>query len=218
MWSFTSVVFLKCDFTVYIVSKPKHFHWINAWSKRFVVLQSTAVLSMFVALPVPGGSIFLEPPNLGRHLPPLLHEDTISRRSVAAVAASLSTISVPKIQNSKETWGFLLSRGLFTTCKVIRILLWHQCISVYWQKQRPPPQLIDAPQSSPGNSHSDVMSRFLPVRQGQQWEGGRGLHHIIFPQRGRPAAYSCLMAPSCHMASQAAATQERQMLWLHKDL
>lgn len=133
-------------------------------------------------------------------------------------AASLATISVSKIQN-KETWAFLLSRGLFKT-------KWSEffsgiILSAFTDKSKePPPQLIDEPlfQSSPGNSHSDVMSRFLPVRQGQQWEGGWGLHHIIFPQRGRPAAYSCLMAPSCHMASQAAATQERQMLWLHKDL
>lgn len=116
-----------------------------------------------------------------------------------------------KNPKQQRNMGFLLSRGLFKTCKVIRFFSDKS-------KEPPPPQLIDEPQSSPGNSHSDVMSRFLPVRRGQQWEGGWGLHHIIFPQRGRPAAYSCLMAPSCHMASQAAATQERQMLWLHKDL
>lgn len=42
--------------------------------------------------------------------------------------------------------------------------------------------------------------------------GGVRLCHIIFPHRGTPAAYSCLMATSCHKASQPAATQERQML------
>lgn len=56
----------------------------------------------------------------------------------------------------------------------------------------------------------DVMSLF------PQWDKGnnRGecLCHIIFPLRGTPAAYSCLMATSCHKTSQPAATQERQML------
>lgn len=120
-------------------------------------------------------------------------------------------------QHRKDTTCDLLhSGGLFQQRKVIRILLWHRCV-----RQKPgSQQLVDEPlsQSSPGNSHSDVMFLFPPVRRGQQWEGGWGLHHIIFPQRGRPAAYSCLMAPSCHMASQPAATQERQMLSLHKDL
>lgn len=137
--------------------------------------------------------------------------------SVTDMAASLATISVSKIQNKKENWGFLLSRGFFKTCKVIRILLWHRCISVYWQKQRTPPAYRWASVVS-WKFTQWCNVPFPPSETGQQWEGGWGLHHIISPQRGRPAAYSCLMAPSCHMASQAAATQERQMLWLHKDL
>lgn len=193
--------------------------------------------------PVPGGSIFLASPSISHHQ---RREDTVSpwspshtclrsrcwaakgggwcliclfrsRCSVTAVAASLATISVSKIQNKKENWGFLLSRGFFKTCKVIRILLWHRCISVYWQKQRTPPAYRWASVVS-WKFTQWCNVPFPPSETGQQWEGGWGLHHIISPQRGRPAAYSCLMAPSCHMASQAAATQERQMLWLHKDL
>lgn len=36
-----------------------------------------------------------------------------------------------KNPKQQRKMGFLLSRGLFKTCKVIRILLWHQRISVY---------------------------------------------------------------------------------------
>lgn len=74
-----------------------------------------------------------------------------------------------------------------------------------------------------------------PIHRDDAWEFTEWYHVPLFPNetratmgegggspppplRGSPAAYSCLMATSCHKASQPAATQERQMLSLHNDL